>query len=240
MNPIEKMVLAGKAGLSFLALVRDPSKLDAVFDILDSLETSEAAERIVNGFARDPRYAEAFEKRPTMGRVDFDSLLRLPEGTLGHTFATEMRARGLDPNDIQMKSDDGTARGYVFHHLRETHDIWHTVTGFDVDVAGELGLQAVYLAQFEAQLALIILALGFLNTAFFAMGDKDRRLDAIARGWQMGRRAEALFGVDWAARYATPLDQVRRELGIEPDARPSSSPLRGSVRGDGASALDVS
>ncbi len=215
MNTLSKAVLAGRAGLSFLTLVRDPSKLDAVFDILDSLETSESGARIVAGFTSDPRYREAFAKRPSIGRIDFDALLRLPEGTLGHTFASEMRARGLDPNDIQMKPDDGSERGFVFRHLRETHDLWHTVTGFDVDVAGELGLQAVYLAQFEAQLALIILSLGFLNTAFFAMDDKTHRLDEIARGWRLGRDAKPLFGFDWAAHYATPLVEVRRMLGLE-------------------------
>jgi ubiquinone biosynthesis protein Coq4 len=36
-------------------------------------------------------------------------------------------------------------RGY------ETHDIWHVVTGFHTDVAGELGLQAFYLAQFPGR-----------------------------------------------------------------------------------------
>jgi ubiquinone biosynthesis protein Coq4 len=215
MNALSKAVLAGRAGVSFLRLVRDPSKLDAVFDILDSLESSESGDEIVDGFAKNPRYAAAFEKRPKLGRIDFDALLALPEGTLGHTFASDMRRRNLDPNDIQMRPDDGTEKGFVFRHLRETHDIWHTATGFEVDVAGELGLQAFYLAQFEAKLALIILSMGFLNTAFFAMDEKVARLDAISRGWQMGRRAESLFGFDWAAHFATPLSVVRQKLGIE-------------------------
>lgn len=216
MNPLSQVVLAGRAGVSFLALVRDPSKLDAVFDILDSLESSDSGDAIVEEFSSNPAHALAFEKRPTMGRIDFDALLALPEGTLGHAFASDMRARNLNPADIQLRPDDGTPKGFVFRHLRETHDIWHTVTGFDVDVAGELGLQAVYLAQFEAKLALIILSMGFLNTAFFAMDDKARRLDAITRGWQMGRDAKPLFGFDWAAHFATPLEDVRKMLGIVP------------------------
>ncbi len=221
MKALSKAALAGRASVSFLRLVRDPSKLDAVFDILDSLESSESGDQIVDGFASNPRYATAFAMRPKLGAVDFDALLALPDDTLGHSFASDMRRRNLDPNDIQMRPDDGTAKGFVFRHLRETHDIWHTATGFEVDVAGEFGLQAFYLAQFEAKLALIILSMGFLNTAFFAMDEKVARLDAITRGWNMGRRAESLFGFDWAEHFATPLSVVREKLGIELDSRTS-------------------
>ena len=58
----------------------------------------------------------------------------------------------LDPKDILVPENVGSDFDYVRAHLRETHDVWHPVTGFDTDVAGELGLQAFYLAQFQAPL----------------------------------------------------------------------------------------
>jgi len=228
MNVLSKAALGARATLAFVKLVRDPSKLDEVFNILDSLEAGEDGQAIVREFFENPEHAEVFRRRPRIGALDLGVLGRLPEGTLGRAFADEMRARGLDPSDIQMRADDGTPAGYVFTHLRETHDVWHTATGFDVDVAGELGLQAFYLTQFRAKLSMLILSLGLLNTFFYATEDRTRRMDAIARGWQMGRRSRALFGFDWAAHWATPLAEVRQKLGLDVDD--ASAPAAASGR----------
>jgi ubiquinone biosynthesis protein COQ4 len=200
MNVLSKTVLGARATLAFVKLVRDPSKLDEVFNILDSLEAGEDGAAVVREFQADPANDEAFRRRPRVGRIDLDVLGRLPEGTLGRAFADEVRSRGLDPAAIQQRADDGTAAGFVFAHLRETHDIWHTATGFDVDVAGELGLQF-----------------------FYAVDDRTARMDAIARGWQLGRRSRRLFGFDWAAHWAVPLEEVRRKLRLEQlDAAPGA------------------
>jgi ubiquinone biosynthesis protein Coq4 len=48
------------------------------------------------------------------------------------------------------------------------------------------------------------------------MDDRERRFDAIARGWEMGRRARPLFGTRWDAMWRTPMAEVRRSLGVEP------------------------
>ncbi|NOU29078.1 MAG: hypothetical protein HOO96_14345 [Polyangiaceae bacterium] len=219
MNPLSKGILALRAGYAFLSLVRNPSKLDDVFVILDGLEKTQGGADIVKEFTDNPAHAAAFAARPTLAPVDLQALAQLPAGTLGRAFADEMIARKLDPADIQMRPDDGSEAGFVFRHLRETHDVWHTVTGFDVDVAGELGLQAFYLSQFRARLALIILSMGLLNTCFYAIEDRERRMDAIAHGWRLGRQTKGIFGFDWAAHWETPLEEVRAKLGLVPDAR---------------------
>lgn len=225
MNPLSKALLGARATVGFLKLVKDPSKLDEVFNILDSLEAGEDGKAIVEEFHSNPAHADVFRVRPRIGMPDLEELSRLPEGTLGRVFADEMRARGLDPKNIQQKIDDGTPAGFVFAHLRETHDVWHTATGFDVDVAGELGLQAFYLTQFRAKLALLILALGLLNTFFYAPEDRTRRMDEIARGWQMGRKSRAIFGFDWAAHWNVPLEEVRRKLGLDVGVAGHAVPL---------------
>lgn len=223
MNVLQKGWMGARAGYAFLRLVRRPSELDEVFKIVDALEDSDEGATLVAEFVSNPAHADAFRKRPRLGELDLDTLSRLPAGTLGRVFADEMRARKLNPADIQRRPDNGTASSYVFAHLRETHDIWHTATGFDVDVAGELGLQAFYLAQFRANLALLLLAMGLLNTFFFELEDRHRRMDAIARGWQLGRRARPLFGFDWSANLTTPLSEIRKSLGIEEPMTPSAT-----------------
>jgi ubiquinone biosynthesis protein Coq4 len=236
MDLLAKTWLGARATVGFIKLVRDPSKLDEVFHILDSLEQGEDGQAIVKEFHDNPAHAEAFRRRPRIGLPDLEELGRLPEGTLGRAFADEMRARGLDPKNIQQRVDDGTPGGFVFTHLRETHDVWHTATGFDVDVAGELGLQAFYLTQFRAKLSMLILALGLLNTFFYATEDRTRRMDAIARGWQMGRKSRALFGFDWAAHWDVPLEEVRRKLGLDDGAAPSGVTRAGVRESENAAA----
>ena len=128
-----------------------------------------------------------------------------------------MLRAGLDPSALPtLEANDDS--GYLRAHLYETHDIWHAVTGFHTDVAGELGLQAFYLAQIPSRLSSAILAGGFINTVAYAFPDRDARMRQIVRGWVLGKRAKNFFGVDWASLWATPLDEVRALLGVEIDA----------------------
>jgi ubiquinone biosynthesis protein Coq4 len=54
-----------------------------------------------------------------------------------------------------------------------------------------------------------------LNTLFFHPELSDERLDAIARGWAMGKRAARLVGIDWAKMLPLPLAEVRVALRLE-------------------------
>ena len=93
-----------------------------------------------------------------------------------------------------------------------------TLTGFGTDVAGELGLQAFYSAQLPGPLPFAILSAGLLNTMFFAIPDRSRRMDAIATGWERGKRARPLFGVRWSDHWTTPLSELRQQFNIDPVA----------------------
>jgi ubiquinone biosynthesis protein Coq4 len=124
-----------------------------------------------------------------------------------------MRDNGLDPAALPRYEISDEA-SYFRAHLYDTHDIWHVVTGFHTDVAGELGLQAFYAAQIHGKVPLAILAGGMLNTFLYASEDHSARLSAIAEGWLLGSKARPLFGVDWDALWATPLAEVRERFGL--------------------------
>jgi ubiquinone biosynthesis protein Coq4 len=195
-------------------LLLDPSRLNDVFVIDRGITSSATRARIVARLRADETTARALEQRRRLPRIDLEALHALPSGTLGRTFADAMIARGLDPSAIPHldATDDGT---FVHAHLYETHDIWHAATGFGTDVAGELGLQAFYSAQLDGALPRILLIGGLINARFKGDDDWAPRLDAIARGWQMGNRARPLFGVAWDELWARTIDEVRAELGIE-------------------------
>jgi ubiquinone biosynthesis protein Coq4 len=175
---------------------------------------------MVEHFGRDERGATALRERPRL-HVSLPELSKLPEGTLGRVFADHMISNGLDPAAIPTLPG-GDATEFVRAHLYETHDVWHAVTGFKTDVAGELGLQAFYAAQAPGGLPWMLLAMGFLNTAIYSMNEREARFDAIARGWEMGRRARPLFGTRWDTLWSTPLAEVRRALGVQAYSAPLS------------------
>jgi ubiquinone biosynthesis protein COQ4 len=203
---------------AFVTLVRDTSALGKVFELRESLDDPAALDQIVTELSARPEARRALTERPRLGPVDVDALLRLPEGTLGHAFASHLRGAGLDPAAIPALPSR-TPQEFIPAHLYETHDVWHAVTGFDPDVAGELGLQAFYLAQLAGPLPLAILAAGLLNTLLFRADDSDRRMEEIVRGFRLGKAAKPLFGMRWAELWSTPLAEVRRSLGLPEDPR---------------------
>jgi ubiquinone biosynthesis protein Coq4 len=196
-----------------VTLARDPGRLDVVFGLRDSLDDRAQIERNLSRLRANPYYRDVIATKRRLPRIDLAQLARLPEGTLGRTFADEMRALGLDPAAIpHLSSDDEGA--YIAAHLYETHDVWHTITGFATDIPGELGLQAFYAAQLPGPLPIAILSAGLLNTLLYGMDDREARMEAITQGWLLGRRAKPLFGRAWDELWTRPLDEVRAELGL--------------------------
>jgi ubiquinone biosynthesis protein Coq4 len=212
-----------RAAKSLVALLRDPDRLDQVFALEEALRDPERSRLFVQELSKDPHIARALARRTRLRPVDLAALSKLPEGSLGKAFASHMAENGLDPAALPYRPSDD-AETFAIAHLRETHDIWHAVTGFGADVAGEIGLQAFYLAQIPSPLSSGILAMIFVHGAFFDANARTRFMPAIVRGWLMGARARPLFGVDWEAWWSRPLDDVRRELAIDP-AAPDLPPL---------------
>lgn len=204
-----------QAAVAFLQIVRDPNKLEKVFDLRESLEDPKVVDPVIAALKLDARAESAFRDRPRLGKIDLATLQRMPEGSLGREFALHMRAQNLDPAAIPtLPSDD--ERQYLSAHLYETHDIWHVVTGFRTDVAGELGLQAFYYAQFPSGLSAMLLAAGFLNTTLYRIDERTARMDAIVEGYTLGKKTEKLYGVRWAEMWTRSLADIRRELRVDP------------------------
>jgi ubiquinone biosynthesis protein COQ4 len=205
-----------KALRGFLMLVRDPRDIAGVFSIVDAIRTPADVQPMIDWFERDAVGRRALAERRKLV-FDRDALGRLPEGTLGRAFADHLRVNGFDPSDFPALPV-GTQHEFVSAHLYDTHDIWHVVTGFGTDVAGELGLQAFYLAQFPSKLGVTLLAAGMLNTLGpQGFDDREHRMEEVVRGWLLGRASRSLFGAPWDELWALPLAEVRARYGIDRD-----------------------
>ncbi len=211
-NPVRMARLA----VSTIRLARDLERLGRVFELNDhivALRTPADEAAAIEAFARTAAGRDALRARTRLGRPDLDRLRMQPAETLGGAYARFLDRHAISPESLPTLPGAGEL-DYILAHFYETHDLWHVLTGFDADPAGELGVQAFLLAQYRAFLPLFVIAAVLVNTALHAYEDKDRRLDAIARGWTLGRSAASLVGVDWRAHLARPLAEVRRDFGI--------------------------
>jgi ubiquinone biosynthesis protein Coq4 len=122
-----------------------------------------------------------------------------------------MKRCGLNPN-IFRPAEVKSLEDYAVVHITETHDIWHVVTGFGNDEPGEIGLVAFYCSHTGASIFVLLLAVMTLNTALFSHDKLHERFDALVEGWNAGKRAQPLFGIDWNTQWHRPIDELRQEL----------------------------
>ena len=161
-----------------------------------------------------PGPGDAIERRRNFPRVVLEALEPLPQGSLGAVFAEHCRKEGIDPNLVQIPGDDEV--GWFLDHLYKTHDIWHVLTGWGTDLAGEVGAAGFYCGQlgsppfFAYNLALILL------NVTWRRGDVGELLEAFSIGLQSGKRAQPLFGVAWDDEWETPIAELRLRFQIDP------------------------
>lgn len=209
-NKLKRSWALAKGTIAFIKLIKDPKQLDKVIDLSNQLAEPSTLRQIAERASDQSTIAKnSFTHKP---RIDLNLVLgkqnQLPENSLGFQYLKFLNERNLNPYDLPTYPSNDSEQ-YVQAHLIETHDIWHIVCGFETDEAGELGLQAFYLAQLGTQLSSVLIGGGFLNSAFMAPSDTDNRMNEIIRGWQMGKNAHTLFGIDWNTHWQTPLDEIR-------------------------------
>lgn len=155
----------------------------------------------------------ALQEHSLLGKIDLHQLHLLPENTLGYQYADHMLKNGFAPPPMSEVVD---IKSFVSTHLGETHDIWHVVTGCDTTKAGEIQLEAFYVAQiYPSPLFLALLAKNLLKTAIEDIELCEQHMNALAQGWMLGKQAKPLFGMKWNTLWETPIEQLRTQLNLE-------------------------
>ena len=109
--------------------------------------------------------------------------------------------------------------------MRDTHDLWHVVTGYQGDLVGEAAILAFSFAQTRHP-GVGLIVLGALYEAS-RYGSIETEVDprwAILQGFVRGVRSDWLVAQDWEALLSQPLDDVRRRLRVGPP--PHYTPVR--------------
>ena len=198
-------------------LVRDPDDLPSVFKIIEALP-GRSLERILGRPRRSESGKRLLGTRPDLGArlSDRAALAALPPGTLGRAYfelteKAKISAQGIvDASMVSRETPMPTDPDveWVGNRMRDSHDLWHVVTGYQTDVIGELALLAFTLAQAPHLGIGMIVGFGYLQR-FPAVNEH------IRKGYRRGRRATWFPAVEWEALIDQPLDVVRARLGID-------------------------
>jgi ubiquinone biosynthesis protein Coq4 len=193
--------------------LQHPDSLESVFAVSRSLQNSSLSAQMFRHLLADPAMAELVQSNWRPGPINLDALERLPAGSLGQIYASQLRSQGLSPETLIDPRPISSPQDYVTHRLRETHDIVHVLTGFGIDEASELGLQAFNLAQNRSALAVMLIFGGMLK----ALQDDEPLeplLNALVRGFQMGLKAPCVIARKLEEGWDRPLADWQRELGL--------------------------
>lgn len=141
--------------------------------------------------------------------VDLQTLVQLPPDTLGGAYARHMLHYGFDPQTFRATDGQET---WLQQRMAISHDIYHIIAGFDGSPIGEFGVAAFTFVQYWDLLNVFVLSfvpISLTNPLWTA-----KLLRALGRGFWAGLKSKPVIAYPIEDRWAVPLVQVRRELGI--------------------------
>ena len=215
-------------------LLRDKDATEEVFEIMRALNGDSTRKgyqhllKTLDGGKLAYRAEDLAEKLS-----DRAWLATLPADSLGGVYRDFTDNGGISPEGLVAVSNQVMTGfehpvAWFGRRIRDSHDLWHVVTGYGLDSLGEACLVAFSYPQTRS-----------LGWAFIALGAafKSRKaptrqpyVAAIREGYRRGRAAAWLPGVDWMTLLPQPLDAVRVQLGLTPAPIYQSIPV--DLRGD--------
>jgi ubiquinone biosynthesis protein Coq4 len=204
-----------------IGMLRNPEGTESVFDIEDGLRGIRATRGVVERVREDPGVRALMAERYLAPPVDIAQLEQMPAGSLGHAFARHILDHGFDP-DYYRKIEVRDDLDWVLMRMRQTHDIWHVITGIGTDRLGEIAVKAFELAQTWRPLAAVITCGGMLR---YLMHEPERLGEVMAHishGYQLGRRARCLLAQKWEQGWTEPVAAWRERVGLPADLPPPS------------------
>jgi ubiquinone biosynthesis protein COQ4 len=215
-----------EAARALSALFRDPDDTAQVFVLIDSLSGLNRR-RVTRRLLHSAQGARLLHKRPALAEVlsNRARLEALAPDSLGRAYLALCDKAGISAGGLvsvsaieeqtRLRPDERLAHEL----LRDSHDLWHVVTGYQTDTVGEAALLAFTFAQTQNP------AVGLIATMAFVDLGRSRPWvrPLLVQAFKRGRKATWFPATDWEALLARPLDEVRRELGV--DAPPVYTPV---------------
>lgn len=196
-----------------ILLLANPANTLSVYDIEDGLRRDKGTQLSVEYLLVQPGVAELAQERYLAPTPSLEQLRQCPEGSLGRAYASYIEDNGFDPAFYrQLEINDDTS--YLFMRRRQTHDIWHLLTGMEIDAASEIGLKAFELAQTRGMMAGLLVAGGLIRTLLKEPETLPYLLDRVAIGYRMGMQAKPFMAQKWEEGWDQSIEEWRDELNV--------------------------
>lgn len=203
-------------------LIANKEDTEQVFHIIEALNGDNIL-KMYDRFSKSEKgQARLAERRYLPPLLDDHSWIReLPEGTVGRAYIEFMEREGLSAQGLVEESekffsrDYGDTIGWFGNRLRDTHDMFHVLSGYNRDALGEASLLAFTWGQHRGR-GLIFIA--YMGTRQMRK-EVPRHIDLKAcyeEGKRNGKAAKSIIEEDIIALLSEPLEDARARLNIQP------------------------
>jgi ubiquinone biosynthesis protein COQ4 len=214
-----------RAVRNFQKLMNDKEDTAAVFKIFESLPSKDFLTRVAD-LSLSERGEHLRSTEPFLPEIldDHAALRRTPKGSLAHAYCDFMEAEGLSAAGLVAESDRAGRPRYpdlvewFINRSRDTHDLFHILTGYGRDALGEASVLLFTHGQSPSQGHLLIGYAGAANIKKMAKGSRAPIFGAVREAHRTGKGAPQLMAQPIRQLLERPLADVRAELRIpEPD-----------------------
>ena len=210
-----------RAVRSFQALIKDKEDTSLVFKIFESLPSKSFLTRVADlSLSEQGEMLRATE--PCLPEIldDHAALRRTPKGSLAHAYCDFMEAEGLSAAGLVAEAERLGRPKYpdlvqwFIERSRDTHDLFHVLTGYGRDALGEQCVLLFTHGQSPSQGHLLIGYAGAANIKKMARASKAPVIGAVRQAHRTGQGAPRLIAQSIRELLARPLEEVQTYLRI--------------------------
>ena len=206
------------AGARFLTNINETSYFFAITDAVDGCQHEKNFQRFVQTGVGAALDAEKVNFHDIF--ADWNTLRRLPHGSLGRSYVAFMEQEGFEMDALtsaELKANVSTlnvgpARRRYMENGITLHDIYHILTCYNREPIGEACVLAFTAEQFS---------LRGVGLAAHGIGLREQLshpgvpiLAMLNEAKRLAREAIWLAEVDWRDELAKPIDEVRARIGL--------------------------
>ena len=212
-----------KAWRHMQKLIADKEDTAQVFHIIEALNGKSNRKDFAR-FMRSDTGPNLLKKRTFLPDIldDHAPLKSLPKGSVGRAYVDFMEREGLTAHGLVEESLQQRAHHKQYDddllwysdRLRDTHDMYHVLTGYGRDALGEDALLGYTHSQHGGLGVSFIAYMG--NRQIAKEAPREARVkEVLAEGRRNGKAAKRIIEQDIVSLLDQPLDEVRERLNIK-------------------------
>ena len=211
-----------KAFRHFRKLVEDKEDTEQVFHIIQALRGKDFIHQATD-FVKSENGRRILDEERDLAKLldDHDRLREMPAGSLADHYVRFMEREGLSAAGLiaeyerfaggTVKYDDMVE--WYANRLRDTHDLFHVITGYGRDPLGEQSLLAFTYSQ-NGNLGIIGIAYAGILEIRPHVPKGTPITAAVREGRRLGKQAKKIAEQPMLPLLARPIDEVRAELNV--------------------------